>query len=141
MLQSPTTFGGNLPTKHFRFGALRANYTVAITTSGRTGRVRHPVLHPGGLIIPLYQRYLALIHADGAGAIVQNGHVVQWLIALVTPFCLRYLLTASITLRSIPVRCAATPEPDGGESADCASGAGAIARVNFATISARAGSP
>lgn len=107
---APTTFGGNLQ-QNTRFGALRANYDQGdnyrqegLGASGTT------VLHHGGLTAgPYTSDTFALIHADGAqGAIVQNGGAL-WLIALVTPFCLRYLLTASITLRSIPVRCAAMP--------------------------------
>ncbi|VEB62728.1 fimbrial outer membrane usher protein StbC [Salmonella enterica subsp. enterica] len=108
---APTTFGGNLQ-QNTRFGALRANYDQGDNYRqeglGASGTL---VLHPGGLTAgPYTSDTFALIHADGAqGAIVQNGPGRWWLIALVTPFCLRYLLTASITLRSIPVRCAAMP--------------------------------
>ncbi|QUJ06880.1 hypothetical protein KCP70_17780 [Salmonella enterica subsp. enterica] len=83
---------------------------------------------------PLYQRYLCAYSCRWRGR--SYKWPVQWLIALLrhSP-AFRYLLTASITLRRYPYdaqRCRT------GWRSKIVPHAGAIARVNFATISGKA---
>ncbi|EFU1542899.1 fimbrial outer membrane usher protein [Salmonella enterica] len=135
---APTTFGGNLQ-QNTRFGALRANYDQCDNYRqeglGASGTL---VLHPGGLTAgPYTSDTFALIHADGAqGAIVQNGQgaVVDRFGYAILPSLSPYRVN-NVTLDTRKMRSDA--ELTGG-SQQIVPYAGAIARVNFATISGKA---
>lgn len=135
---APTTFGGNLQ-QNTRFGALRANYDQGDNYRqeglGASGTL---VLHPGGLTAgPYTSDTFALIHADGAqGAIVQNGQgaVVDRFGYAILPSLSPYRVN-NVTLDTRKMRSDA--ELTGG-SQQVVPYAGAIARVNFATISGKA---
>ncbi|EIY5357762.1 fimbria/pilus outer membrane usher protein, partial [Salmonella enterica] len=135
---APTTFGGNLQ-QNTRFGALRANYDQGDNYRqeglGASGTL---VLHPGGLTAgPYTSDTFALIHADGAqGAIVQNGQgaVVDRFGYAILPSLSPYRVN-NVTLDTRKMRSDA--ELTGG-SQQIVPYAGAIARVNFATISGKA---
>lgn len=135
---APTTFGGNLQ-QNTRFGALRANYDQGDNYRqeglGASGTL---VLHSGGLTAgPYTSDTFALIHADGAqGAIVQNGQgaVVDRFGYAILPSLSPYRVN-NVTLDTRKMRSDA--ELTGG-SQQIVPYAGAIARVNFATISGKA---
>ena len=133
-----TTFGGNLQ-QNTRFGALRAGYDqgkdyrqVALGSSGTL------VLHSGGVTLgPYASDTFALIHADGAqGAVVQNGQG-----AVIDSFGYAILPALSPYRRnnvSLDTRQMRSDAELTGGSQQVVPYAGAIARVNFSTITGKA---
>lgn len=133
-----TTFGGNVQ-QNTRFGALRVGYDqgkdyrqVALGSSGTV------VLHSGGVTFgPYASDTFALIHADGAqGAVVQNGQG-----AVIDRFGYAILPSLSPYRRnnvSLDTRQMRSDAELTGGSQQVVPYAGAIARVNFSTITGKA---
>lgn len=132
------TFGGNLQ-QNTRFGALRANYgqgenyrQAGLGTSGTL------VLHSGGLTLgPYASDTFALVHADGAqGAAVRNGQgaVVDHFGYAILPSLTSYREN-TVSLDTLNMQ--ADAELSGG-SQRVVPYAGAVVRVNFATLKGKA---
>ncbi len=134
---APTTFGGNLQ-QNTRFGALRANYDQVITIV-RKGWARPApstsLWRSDGW--PLYQRYLCAYSCRwraGRDRTKWRGAVVDRFGYAILPSLSPYRVN-NVTLDTRKMRSDA--ELTGG-SQQIVPYAGAIARVNFATISGKA---
>lgn len=135
---SASTFGGSMQ-ENTRMGAVRASYdqgeNYRQSALGASGTL---VLHPGGLTVgPYTSETFALIHAEGAqGAVVQNGQgaVVDSFGYAIMPSLSPYRSNnVSLDSRTMTHDAELT-----GGSQRVVPYAGAIARVNFATLKGKA---
>ncbi|TDN60475.1 fimbrial outer membrane usher protein [Scandinavium goeteborgense] len=135
---SASTFGGSMQ-ENTRMGAVRASYdqgeNYRQSALGASGTL---VLHPGGLTVgPYTSETFALIHAEGAqGAVVQNGQgaVVDSFGYAIMPSLSPYRSNnVSLDSRTMTRDAELT-----GGSQRVVPYAGAIARVNFATLKGKA---
>lgn len=135
---SSSTFGGNAQ-QNTRIGALRASYdqgnNYRQSAIGASGTI---VVHPGGITAgPYASDTFALIHADGAeGAEVQNGQgaVIDSFGYAILPSLSPYRAnTVALDTQKMNSNAELT-----GGSQRVVPYAGAIARVNFATLSGKA---
>jgi outer membrane usher protein len=135
---SSTTFGGSAQ-ENTRVGSLRASYdqgeNYRQSALGASGTL---VLHPGGLTFgPYTSETFALIHAEGAqGAVVQNGQgaVIDSFGYAIMPSLSPYRSNnVSLDSRTMTNDAELT-----GGSQRVVPYAGAIARVNFATLKGKA---
>ncbi|WP_258965369.1 fimbrial outer membrane usher protein [Scandinavium tedordense] len=135
---SASTFGGSMQ-ENTRMGAVRASYdqgeNYRLSALGASGTF---VLHPGGLTVgPYTSETFALIHAEGAqGAVVQNGQgaVVDSFGYAIMPSLSPYRSNnVSLDSRTMTRDAELT-----GGSQRVVPYAGAIARVNFATLKGKA---
>lgn len=135
---SSSTFGGNAQ-QNTRIGALRASYdqgdNYRQSALGASGTI---VVHPGGITVgPYASDTFALIHAEGTeGAVVQNGQgaVIDSFGYAILPSLSPYRAN-NVALDTQKMN--SNAELTGG-SQRVVPYAGAIARVNFATLSGKA---